>query len=81
MTPGSFDPQTAREVVGDAVAREIESGARSDADRGAYSPPKWLAQTYWDRVRASMAEVVYREQFSKRSARNARKAASDHPKP
>lgn len=72
MTPGSFDPVTARAVVGDEEARAIEAKARADANAGAYSPPPVSGATYWAKVQAEMRVVVYREQFKKRTDRNQR---------
>lgn len=76
MKPGSFDQETAREMVGDERARVIEAKARVDADEGNYSPPEQpAARTYMDGVNAGMERVVYRTQFNKRVERNKRKAA------
>ena len=77
MIPGSFDPQTAREIVGDAEARGIEAKARQDADSGTFDPPDQRGQpgdTYGWLMQLAMRAVVYREQFRKRTARNERKA-------
>lgn len=75
MKPHSFDPKTAREVVGDSRARVIEAKARSDADAKAYDFPIGDYETYWGGVIVSMEMVVYREQYAKRMARNERKGA------
>ena len=73
MKPGSFDPETAREMVGDESARVIEAKARTDADAGVFDPPKGAARTYWDAVQDKMRHIVYAEQHKKRTERNARK--------
>jgi hypothetical protein len=73
MTPLSFDPATAREVTGDADARAIEAKARADADEQTFCPPATNGETYWSQVQAAMRLVVYREQYTKRIARNERK--------
>ncbi len=74
MTPLSFDPMTAREFTGDAEARRLEAKARGDADAQVFDPPRALSNgTYADMVRASMWAIVYREQYTKRLARNKRK--------
>lgn len=74
MIPGSFDPATARTFVGDAQARALEQSARQDADAGAYAPPPISGETYASQVAAQMCAIVYREQYTRRLARNARKA-------
>lgn len=73
MTPLSFDPATARQITGDAQARTIEAKARADADAQSFDPPKITAATYWGQVQDQMAAVVYREQYTRRKARNERK--------
>jgi hypothetical protein len=73
MKPLSFEVETAREVTGDAMAREIETKARADADAQTFAPPEVGGSTYWSQVRAEMQVVVYREQYTKRMARNERK--------
>ena len=77
MTPGSFDPATAREIVGDKQARVIEADANLDADQGVIHMPAqpFSAETYWGQVENEMRIVVYKTQHAKRVARNARKAA------
>ena len=74
MTPGSFDPATAREITGDELARTIEAKARQDADAENFDPPAVDGATYWDKAQKEMRVVIYREQYTKRLARNARKA-------
>ena len=76
MIPGSFDSATAREVLGDDAARDIEAKARRDAAAGTFSPPPVAQGGYWGSVVAAMQDVIYREQHAKRTARNARKAAA-----
>lgn len=77
MTPLSFDPDTAREMVGDQDARSIEAKARSDADALAYSPPAPCdGASYWEQVLDEMRHTVYFHQYKKRMDRNARKVAS-----
>lgn len=77
MTPGSFDPTTAREMVGDQRAREIEAKARRDADEGVFTPPAPAAAlgTYWAACQETFERVVYAEQHARRLKRLARLAA------
>ena len=80
MTPGSFDHITAREVIGDDLARSIEAKARTDADSGTFDPPAVRgAGTYWGKVQHEMEFIAYREQYGKRLARNARKCRVSTP--
>jgi hypothetical protein len=72
LTPGSFDPSTAREVTGDELARVIEDKARRDADAQNYDPPFMHGETYWESAQSAMRAVVYREQYTKRLNRNVR---------
>lgn len=74
---GSFDPTTAREITGDAFSRTIETKARQDADVGNFDPPSVYGSTYWENVQNEMRVVIYREQYTKRIARNARKKSYD----
>lgn len=74
MTPGSFDTITIREITGDELARTIEAKARTDADAETFDPPVVDESTYWEMVQKEMRAVIYREQYTKRLARNARKA-------
>jgi len=78
MMPGSFDPVTSRQVIGDDLARVIEAKARSDADAENYDAIYWeatgLTATYWDAAMCEMMRVVYHAQYAKRVARNKRKA-------
>ena len=78
MSPGSFDAETAREIVGDSRARVIESEARADADAGVFKPlGQWSgAATYWAHVQAEMERVVYTAQHAKRLERIKRKATA-----
>jgi hypothetical protein len=69
MRPLSFDIDTAKEVVGDARMRTIESKARQDADNRKMDAPEVEGQSYWERVTAGMEYVVYAEAFNKRMAR------------
>lgn len=73
MTPGSFDPATAREVIGDGFSRTIEAKARADADAGIFDPPSAEGATYWDAAQKHMQASIYCEQHAKRMARNERK--------
>jgi len=73
MTPGSFDPLTAREVVGDTEARVIEAKARKDAALAVFDPPPGPGGgSYWCEVQDEMRRVVYCFQYTKRLARNKR---------
>jgi hypothetical protein len=69
MTPGSFDPATARQYLGDAVTRAIEEKARRDAELGEFVLPPFDGVTYAEAVRADMARAVYSEQYRRRRAR------------
>jgi hypothetical protein len=77
MKPLSFDPVTAREMVGDDRARVIEKLAREHADQGedAFAPPRAASapSSPWAAYQEEFEAVVYREQFGRRLARNARK--------
>jgi hypothetical protein len=78
MIPRSFDAVTAREAVGDERARVIEAKARADADKGreGYKPPVYdESGSYWSACQGEFERAVYRAQFSKRLARNERRAA------
>lgn len=75
MTPMSFDLATARETIGDDFARVIEAKARKDADEEKFNPPSVDGSSYWDKAQKEMEFVIYREQYTKRLARNARKVA------
>jgi len=77
MTPGSFDPITARDIIGDEPARAIETKARMDADAKTFACPGVDGSTYWANVENEMRAVLYREQYAKRLARNARKSVID----
>lgn len=75
MTPGSFDIDTAKEMLGNERMRSVETKARTDADGGtdAYAPPKCAgSDPYWIQVQTSMARVVYLNAFKKRIDRAAR---------
>ena len=73
MTPGSFSTITAREITGDELARVIEAKSRQDADAKRFDPPVVHGDTYWENVQHEMQVVIYRDQYAKRLARNARK--------
>lgn len=81
ITPGSFDPETAREVVGEELANKIEAKARADADSLIYDPPTsgGLGDSWWSQCQKEFRSIVYREQFNKRHTRNLRKQASSQP--
>lgn len=74
MKPMSFDPATAREIVGDLASRKIEEKARKDADGEFYDPTVEFFETYWNNVQNAMQVAVYKEQFAKRLSRNSRKS-------
>jgi len=79
MTPKSFDIATAKEYVGDARMRGIETKARADADRKEYAPPHGLKAvfgSYASEVAAQMDDTVYFNAYSKRLARVERMAAN-----
>ena len=78
MTPGSFDIDTAKEVVGDERMRPIVF-ARIDADAGKYDPPLSAASTYWGGVQDEMASRVYVDAHAKRQARIQRMAERQQP--
>jgi hypothetical protein len=70
MTPNSYDIDTAKEIVGDARMRIIETKARQDADNGVRDIPTLPAGgSYWDRVVLSMEMVVYDATYRKRLER------------
>lgn len=73
MTPGSFDPETSREMVGHDRALGIEKKARNDADKGIFDPPpKAIAKTYWDSCQNDFQYVTYCAQYEKRIAKRER---------
>lgn len=73
MIPGSFDIDTAKEVLGDSVVREIEAAARAAAERGEpLIPFELTGATYWDRVLSAMRHVVWAAAHDRRVARMAR---------
>ena len=74
MTPGAFDPETAREVIGDERARDIEAKARKDADSSTFDPPSTSVDIYWSSVQKEMESVLYCQQYVKRHFRNQRKS-------
>lgn len=70
MIPGSFDPDTSREMVGHDRALSIEKKARDDADNGKFDPPpKAVARTYWDSCQNDFQYVTYCAQYEKRMAK------------
>ena len=73
MIPFSFDPITAREIIGDPLSRQIETQARQDADNAVVRLPQLTGTTYYDQVQSYMQAVIYQEQHSRRIARNERK--------
>lgn len=74
MTPGSFDPVTSREMVGDQRSRSIEAKARADADAGRFDPPAYSENaSYWGQAQDEFARRVYIQQHERRTARNLRK--------
>lgn len=78
MTPGAFDIGTAREIVGDARTRAIESAAREDAAAGVFKPsiPLRSGGAYWDSVVSEMEARIWHAAHRKRIARlNRLKAA------
>lgn len=77
MKAGSFDLDTSKEVIGDDIMRQVELKARNDADSLSYSPPPLVDErdtSYWRSVTLQMRKTVYDAQYSKRIARNERKA-------
>jgi hypothetical protein len=69
MITGSFDAKTAREFVGDALARHIEQSARADAERDNFAPPCVGGRNYAESLHETMQAILYREQFTRRLAR------------
>ncbi len=55
MTPGSFDAETSREMVGHERALVIEAKARVDADKGTFDPPAMTEGSYWSRCQGEKA--------------------------
>lgn len=80
MKPGSFDPETSREMVGHDRALVIEKKAREDAESGTYDPPpKTQAKTYWDECQNSFELVVYYAQYVKRLAKIEKASGENQP--
>jgi hypothetical protein len=75
VTPGSFDIDTALELVGDAEARRLGAIARACAEAWEQLPDLPAASgAYWDGVMDEMRRVVMRHAYAKRKARLERKA-------
>jgi hypothetical protein len=72
MTPLTFDPPTAREVIGDAQACRIEAQARQDAKDYKFQPPPIEGDTYWSQVLCQMERLVYVKQHASTRARRER---------
>ena len=78
MTPGLFDTQTCRRIVGDERARVIEANARRSADSGEQLVrPESCAKTYWDGVQEESEWRVACAAYTARAARITRKLASE----
>jgi hypothetical protein len=77
VKPCSFDIDTAKELVGDARMRVIESKAREDADKNVIDPPLEGQGSYWSKVSAEMDYRVYINAHGKRLERNKRKASNE----
>jgi len=71
MIAKSYDIDTAKEIVGDARMRIIETKARQDADNGVRDGMAHVKAEagYWDRVVQSMELVVYDATYRKRLER------------
>lgn len=72
MTPGSFDVDTCKEVLGDSVVRALEKRGRDAAEAGA--EPKTpeqldLGASWFSHVLFQMADIVVMEAYKKRKAR------------
>ena len=82
MTPGSFDVSTAREMVGDDRARELEAKASAAADSGVSFFQSYFGAGialspdggYQHRMRASFEQIVFKTAHEKRAARIQRMA-------
>lgn len=72
MTPGSFDAETSREMVGHERALVIEAKARVDADKGTFDPPAMTEGSYWSRCQGEFDFAVYKAQYDKRIEKAAR---------
>lgn len=81
MKPGSFDIDTAKELVGDERMRPIEAKARTDADAGRFDPPASIAKTYWGGVQDETARRVYISAHHKRMERAQRMAERQQLQP
>lgn len=74
MTPQCFDTVTCREMAGDERARELETKARTDADKAMFDPPaRTEGGSYWNKCQQEFAYFVYTAQYRKRTERNQRK--------
>ena len=70
MTPGSFDLDTCKEVLGDAHCRLIEDNARACAEgKAERSYLQFPDTTYFDRVSNNMCDIVWQAAYEKRKAR------------
>ena len=76
MKPGSFDIETAKDMVGDARCRTIEFDAREAADKGRSEPSANLLRsagaTYFDHVMVEMENIVWISAHHKKNERLAR---------
>ena len=70
MIPGSFDVETAKEVLGDAAVRELSALGRQAAEAGQEGPVQDLrSETYWGTMTEALKQVVADDAFSRRKAR------------
>ena len=75
MTPGSFDPDTCRELVGDARVRKLEAAGRAAADADGPAPErKPESGSYWGKVQDEAAYRIELAAYHKRMERRLRMA-------
>jgi hypothetical protein len=72
MIPGSFDIDTAKQMIGDTLVRRIETDARYSAERNAAKQmvvQSYEGSTYQERLMLEMESVVWIAAYRKRLAR------------
>lgn len=73
MTPGSFDVETCREMIGHEPSKVIEAKARADAEKMTYDPPKLRAgHTFWGQCQDNFAFSLYYDAYTRRLEKKAR---------
>ena len=74
ITPGSFDIETCKTIVGDDRCRILESSAREHAGKGLLPVSDednifTKGSSYWDKAQLTMQYTVWIEAYIKRNER------------